>query len=352
MSESIKKKDPFWQFVRGLCIISVILIHCKNGMGYSDLADGYGNYEYWVILRQVIDFPVAIFIFLAGYFVKIDLIQENKYGYIMKRIGRLVCPYLIWSFGYTTIVLFSNLGKMNLMGFLSKFFLGLSAPQLYFILVLIQLTILTPLLEKIIRTKKWFVALFLITPIYLVILYSYAIVKGNFFSFFQAFFPAWFGFYYLALCIRIKGWHFVFQSYSFLKAGLIFFSGLLLSVGESLLLQSAGVSDQVVVSQVKVSSFLYVIAIITLLFSIKDKVQITESNWLVKIGNISFGIYFVHYIWILISAKVLNNFAVLQKMLPVYQLLQVVLVMGLSIVSLWIINKILGKSFTRKYLGL
>ena len=31
------KRDQFWQAVRGVCIICVVLIHCKNGLGYVGL---------------------------------------------------------------------------------------------------------------------------------------------------------------------------------------------------------------------------------------------------------------------------------------------------------------------------
>ena len=67
------KRDQFWQAVRGVCIICVVLIHCKNGLGYQSSAEQGYFFDYWLVMRQLINFPVAVFLFLAGYFTKIDV---------------------------------------------------------------------------------------------------------------------------------------------------------------------------------------------------------------------------------------------------------------------------------------
>lgn len=56
-------KSKFWQSVRGGCILAVIMIHCPTGQ--------FGMYQaVWLAVRQTINFPVAVFVFMAGYFVK------------------------------------------------------------------------------------------------------------------------------------------------------------------------------------------------------------------------------------------------------------------------------------------
>ena len=58
-------KNVFWQMVRGLCIICVILIHCL--FFTENLFIDYSN----IVIRKVINFVVATFIFMAGYFTNI-----------------------------------------------------------------------------------------------------------------------------------------------------------------------------------------------------------------------------------------------------------------------------------------
>lgn len=52
-------KSTFWQAVRGICILAVIMIHCPVGENGTEQA-------IWLALRQFINFPVAIFIFWQG----------------------------------------------------------------------------------------------------------------------------------------------------------------------------------------------------------------------------------------------------------------------------------------------
>lgn len=84
-----KNKDIYWQYIRGICVLCVILIHCKNGIDYRNVTNYSWNFDYWLILRQVINFPVAIFIFLAGYFTNIKKVQEAPLTYISNRGGEI-----------------------------------------------------------------------------------------------------------------------------------------------------------------------------------------------------------------------------------------------------------------------
>lgn len=85
---NVSGKDSFWQFVRGLCIAAVVLIHCSPGIGRSDV-----SFFTWFTLRQVINFPVATFIFMAGYFVSRRKIEIDATSYMAGRgaTSRSVC---------------------------------------------------------------------------------------------------------------------------------------------------------------------------------------------------------------------------------------------------------------------
>ena len=63
----MKYKREYWQTIRGICILAVVLIHALGGFDYAHDF----NTEF-VILRKLINFAVAVFIFMAGYFVPAD----------------------------------------------------------------------------------------------------------------------------------------------------------------------------------------------------------------------------------------------------------------------------------------
>lgn len=80
-------RDDYFQGIRGLCIICVVLIHCMVGMSFKNNFELSYNYNYWLILRQFINFPVAVFIFLSAYFVNIERTKINKMEYFRNRGG-------------------------------------------------------------------------------------------------------------------------------------------------------------------------------------------------------------------------------------------------------------------------
>ena len=91
--------------------------------------------------------------------------------------GRLLIPFIFWNIVYTAKnILFVE--KIEWKSLFFDFFTGRSAAPLYYILVLIQLTILTPVVirRKDERTPKW---LYAVTPIYLTGVYAWTLLVGT-----------------------------------------------------------------------------------------------------------------------------------------------------------------------------
>lgn len=59
----MKEKREYWQVIRGICILAVVLIHSLDSGDYSA-----GHGIEFVIFRQIINFAVATFVFMAGYY--------------------------------------------------------------------------------------------------------------------------------------------------------------------------------------------------------------------------------------------------------------------------------------------
>ena len=80
------EKNIYWQSVRGICILAVVLIY---SLQCYDFNNGI------VIIRQIINFAVAIFVFMAGYFVNIDKVSSKRFSakrWIINRGGDYACP--------------------------------------------------------------------------------------------------------------------------------------------------------------------------------------------------------------------------------------------------------------------
>ena len=84
MMNDIVEKKEYWQSIRGICILAVVLIHSLAGFDYSI------NHTFeLIVFRQVITFAVAIFMFMAGYFVNTDRMKHRE-KYLLSRGGAAV----------------------------------------------------------------------------------------------------------------------------------------------------------------------------------------------------------------------------------------------------------------------
>lgn len=284
MEKIAGNRDEYWQEVRGLCIIAVIMIHITIGN-----EDDF-TFDYWLSYRQIINFPVAVFIFLAGYF------SSEKSG-LLSRMGRLIIPYLLWSSAYFIIFHLKKIdGVFNcITGYFESILLGTASGQLYFILVLIQLTLLNKLIHGIVLRKGGCVSVLsgLITPVYLVIVYILFFVTNEDLPYYDSFFPAWFSFYYLGCYMKYNKPK---LNSLYLIIGVLVM--LIISMWESKLIIYLTNNFHFACSQLKLSSFGYSVLFCLLLLSLHSMTN--RKTFLSRIGDYSFGIYFMH-IFILFS---------------------------------------------------
>lgn len=334
-----KTKNLRIQELRALCIIAVILIHLAQGSVESN------SYDYWMSFRRIINFPVAIFIFLAGYFSSFDGSKQTIIQFYKKRFIRLLIPFLIWSTFYTLVSLVMNKDVSLSFHTIITIIRGSSAPHLYFILVLLQLILIAPIISNIMSYKNNMGLYFLliITPIYLILLYYYNISTNSSFSWYHESFFAWMIFYVLGVAYRNNLIKINLSTIS--KFGIVVFAAIL-SLAEMTYLNSLGLPSAFSISQVTFSSFFYSIAIIILLFN--DKAIETANKLLVKIGDYSFGIYFIHiFILRLISIGIIrccpecNSF-------PLFLLYQIICAL-LTLVISYCIVKIASEILSDKW---
>lgn len=150
------KRDNYYSFMKGIAIIAVLFIHTPF-MG----SDGAAA----IACRQIFTFAVALFFFLSGYFVKDKSLDA-------KGIFRIFIPYIIWSVLWFTETTVTGSQPVNAWKIINTIFFGGAFFPLYFLIVLIELKLLSPWLARHIRRlygsgghpflKDW---VLLITPV-------------------------------------------------------------------------------------------------------------------------------------------------------------------------------------------
>lgn len=347
----MQNREDYFQGIRGICIICVILIHCMTGISFKNNYQLSFNYDYWLILRQLINFPVAVFIFLAGYFTNIEKIKNDKLVYFKNRGGRLLIPYLFWTVFYG-IIKFLLGTKIDIKVITKYLLFGRAAGHLYFIVVLLQLTLITPILIKCVN-KKWFnILCLLITPLYLVFMYICNFETKLQMPYYEVLFLPWSIFYYIGICLKVKGLKELVGHktnkilYSFLFTVIL----LLVSCFECYFLISKGQTEGFAASQIKISSFVYSLSIINL-FLIVMQYETKIGKLLIKIGDNSFGIYFIHIFYLICLNKLLSYIPCLGNVLILYQLMQLTLTLLLSYLTIKLVKRIFGIKISRVIFG-
>ena len=255
------KKNEYFQMIRGICIITVIIIHLLSYQENQSIN------IFNIILRTITNFCVGIFIFLSGYFVNIQKLRENQKDYINNRLKRIGIPFLIFSVLAATIELIKN-NDSNIGQYIFNIILGRSSVQLYYIVALAQLILITPFLVKIIQSKKKIVNILVIfiTPVWLILIsffyikYNYEIpLKGTIFF-------AWILYYYIGIYCKINNEQLKIVNNRNKK---ILACGIRLIICIAILnvyMYKAGVNYTHISSQLKISNMIYIIYAIILIY--------------------------------------------------------------------------------------
>ena len=161
----LKKREDYWDIVRGLLILGVFVGHDIGGWNFITndyMVPPYGFlYNKWVITRCVINCVVPIFIFISGYMVNQKYFSRIAPFYINRTI-RFLIPFAVWSGIYSLLEYYVYGNKVTLMSVL----LGTNGIQLYYVLLMMQLVLLTPIFFKAKNKKAVLIASFVINVVY------------------------------------------------------------------------------------------------------------------------------------------------------------------------------------------
>lgn len=260
------------QIIRAMAAMAVVAIH-SNAEGILGVLD-----------RPFLNFSVAMFTFLSGYLTRITI--KNLSSFYKKRILKVLIPYIVW-----TLVYCIAYGKVD--QFLKCLVTGSAAAQLYYILVYIQLVILTPFIGALIQSRYSIVGWF-VTPVYIL----FTRYVG---TFAKMSIPvgticlAWFIYYYLGMQLgngRIKiciKWNVLWTLYT---------TSIALSICEGMVWFFCFDNFDMATTQLRMTSIITSLVSCFIAYKFIKNEHSTSKNklfdLLINVGNRSFGIYFAH----------------------------------------------------------
>ena len=337
-------RDNAFDLFRGIAMVAVVAIHA-GGTGWK------WNVYYMLVIQQVYLFAVPLFFFMSGYFLP-KSISETGHGnleFVIQKLKRILIPYFIWSSG----VLFFVFKNYDISDFITKIILGRALGPYYFIVVLATLFIVTPSLYWLSRKDYGLCLIIFINIMTLIGIYYLRLFTESGLVWWKASLPftTWIFFYYLGLIVNLKGLKNLLPRCFNQKHALYCVVGsLILSIVESFILAKEYGSAANVNSSVKFSSFLYSTFVIIYLLMMKNKIR-NLSKSLIVIGKYSFGIFLIHELFRYRLSNILSANDLLYSFQPIMQIVVIVVTLCLSLFTIFIMQKILGKKIASKYLG-
>ncbi|MCI9361675.1 MAG: acyltransferase [Hungatella sp.] len=350
--KTVYKNIELWQILRAICIMCVVAIHSRAGISanYNKIEKGY-----YLIVRNLINFPVPVFFFISGYFSSIslkkygDVHSRSSGGYFVRRIIRLGIPYLIWSFVYLLPEFVNH--SVNTKTIVMKLILGKAAAPFYYIIVLTFFTLLTPFLLKAVKSRYKWIPLW-ISILWFLALYITQLAGINVWDYIH-YTPVWLPFYYMGLYVHVWKTEVKMPVSKIILSVCIAF---VFEIIENMWIYICYGNANMAYGMIRLGGFLYAGSICVLAYkkcSDYDTVQRGSSSWiesgLIQIGNISYGIFYIHYLIIMIISKVLNFVNITGLFLC--RGLEICGGMVISYMVIYVVKYVIGDKWRRILLG-
>lgn len=245
-----------------------------------------------ILIRPLINFPVALFIFLSGYLTKVQGVLDLSRFYT-KRTLRVILPYIVWTVIYTYAS-----------GHPSELFFNLITTKanyvLYYIFVYIQIVLLTPVVIKLAKSRYQWIGWFIQPVAFIIFRYlplAYGFIIDT--TWISINCLMWFSYYYLGIVlgngladvVHVSNKRFI----------LLYGISLLIQYIEGFGWYFVGNYDMAT-TQIKISTMLSSICFCCMCY--KFIISNIQSNtrgknlkavyFLSTIGDCSFGIYLLH----------------------------------------------------------
>ncbi|MGD9503824.1 MAG: acyltransferase [Syntrophobacteraceae bacterium] len=346
-----ENRDLSFDALRGVAILAVVAIHA-TGAGYR--FEGFEsltfNGYFLLLYRQMLNFAVPTFIFISGFWMaRLDVFREGAYSTsLLRRLTKVVIPYLFWSFVIFALALVRGV-HISWKGALFKLVTGSASTPYYFIIVILQLYILTPLLLYLNKSKFGICLIVTINCFGILLLYFFRLLIGYElpFTMYAAPFYSWVVFYQIGLLAGTQSD--VFRSFSNSLTVYAVILAILLSILESMVLVIHYQNWNFATSQLKLSSCFYAMVLITLIYRYRS--FFSNIPILIKLGNISFGIYLIHMFVLPVVSRVVGKLHFILSLQPAYQIVITGFTIFLCFVIIEMVKTIVPKRISSSIFG-
>ena len=322
--------------LNGLGILAVVINHAAQWghlamfwwtYRYRDVSvpnyDQLGGAAYYilVIAEKITVWSVPAFLFISGYFVVYAArgIKSSKFWKIISiRITHLLYPYLTWSI--ITFIFCAAIGQTaSLVEYIRSLFLGEAAGPFFYIPLLVQLYLLSPIIVQLAK-KKWVLLLIgsgilqlaTILPYYLSaseIIMGIDIPSKSIFEYLPTSFFARNCFFFVFGVIFSMNYELFMRKITAMRRIfplLVIIFAIAAIIETETIFQFTGITRRA--DPHPIFSFLYAFSCI-ILFIAYNNVEIPFKAKLSFLGKNSLGIYLSHFLIITISAKVTYHIA-------------------------------------------
>lgn len=150
-------RDPVFDVYRGVALLAVLGVHVSGRFLPVVAAGSFNGWFALALVNRALQFAVPAFLLLSAL---LHARGDNGAGATVRRLGRVLGPYLVWSGVY---LLFQNrheLGALTGENVLFRLVWGKAYFHLYFLVLLLQLCVVVPLVAPLVRRAPlWAVAL-------------------------------------------------------------------------------------------------------------------------------------------------------------------------------------------------
>lgn len=349
-----KNRDLSFDVFRGVAVIAVVAIHAAfKGFSVKAVSNEQWNFPFLIAYGQLLTFCVPAFFFISGYWASTTTLTsfEDYKTFLARRFSRILMPYFFWSvlwLGYTAI----KENKFDVYQAVFQLVTGrASFPYYtyYFIIVIAQLYMITPILQYINRKSYGWALIIILNFLSLLALYL-SRLKLAWHQPVTLPFYLWVIFYEIGL---LTGKH-IGKVFLLKRFRYLILSGILLSIlvseMEGFIILSRFNDPFFANAITKYSSFLYSFFVI-LGFLVLREYICHWPDFLVMLGRYSFVIYLMHMIVLNVVAKYVRNIDIIYLFQPLYQVIVVTATLLICLIFISAARKLFSKSFCQKALG-
>lgn len=305
----MRERYKVFDTLKGVSILAVILIHVTAN--YMDT-----NEYLPLLLNQLSKFAVPVFFIVSGWGMSVSKNVSNNYlNFLKKQINKLVIPFLFWSVIYFLLDLIILGKQFEILDFLTSLVLGSSYYHMYFIPLLFCFYLIFPIFKKFRQSKVMFLGCLLVTMSSQALGHNGVLFFGldinllNWIFYFE--FGVWLGYKFIDKRTFIRKYRLV--------AVFTFLISLLL-----LYMEWTFVGN---ITAMRWGILIYTISIITLFIGFN-----IENQILTNLGQISFNIYLIHPLIIILILKFFEE-------LNLHTNLKILIVWGIVVILSVLYNK-------------